>query len=211
MNFLADVYYPHLKKYLFNRLHSVLVVARGIFCCGVWDLVSWPVIKPRSLHWEHRVLATRPPGKSQITLLSVRRFILGRKDMTNLSSVQFSRSVVSDSLRPHESQHARPPCPSATPGVHSDSCPLSPWCHPAISSLVVPFSSCPQSFQASESFPMSQLFSWGGQSIGVSATGYNNLSYIANSRFSCIHSTNANASPWFKYYRWPSPQKRYVC
>ena len=82
------------------------------------------------------------------------------------SSVQFSRSVVSDSLRHHESQHARPPCPSPTPGVHSDS---RPWCHPAISSSVVPFSSCPQSLPASESSPMSQLFTWGGQSTGVSA------------------------------------------
>ena len=86
-----------------------------------------------------------------------------------LYSVQFSRSVVSDSLRPHESQHARPPCPSPTPGVHSDSRPLSRWCHPAISSSVIPFSSCPQSFPASGSFPMSQLFTRGGQSIGVSA------------------------------------------
>ena len=86
-----------------------------------------------------------------------------------MSSVQFSRSVVSDSLRPHESQHARPPCPSPTPGVHSDSCPLSRWCHPAISSSVIPFSSCPQSLPASGSFPMSQLFAWGGQSTGVSA------------------------------------------
>ena len=85
------------------------------------------------------------------------------------SSVQFSRSVVSDSLRPHESQHARPPCPSPAPGVHSDPRPLSPWCHPAISSSVVPFSSCPQSLPASESFPMSQLFTWGRQSTGVSA------------------------------------------
>ena len=76
---------------------------------------------------------------------------------------------MSDSLRPHESQHARPPCPSPTPGVHWDSCPLSQWCHPAISSSVVPFSSCPQSLPASESFPMSQLFAWGGQSTGVSA------------------------------------------
>ena len=84
-------------------------------------------------------------------------------------SVQFSCSVVSDSLRPHELQHARPPCPSLTPRVHSNSCPLSRWCHPAISSSVVPFSSCPQSIPASESFPMSQLFAWGGQSIGVSA------------------------------------------
>ena len=83
------------------------------------------------------------------------------------NSVQFSCSVVSDSLRPHESQHARPPCPSPTPGVHSDSGPSSQWCHPAISSSVVPFSSCPQSLPASGSFPMSQLFTWGGQSIGV--------------------------------------------
>ena len=86
-----------------------------------------------------------------------------------ISSVQFSCSVVSNSLRPHESQHARPPCSSPSPGVHSDSRPLSPWCHPAISSSIVPFSSCPQSLPASESFPMSQLFTWGGQSIRVSA------------------------------------------
>ena len=86
-----------------------------------------------------------------------------------VSSVQFSLSVVSDSLWPHESQHARPPCPSPTPGVHSNSHPSSQWCHPAISSSVVPFSSCPQSLPASESFPMSQLFTWGGQSTGVSA------------------------------------------
>ena len=85
------------------------------------------------------------------------------------SSVQFSRSVVSDSLQLHESQHARPPCPSPSPGVHSDAHPSSQWCHPAISSSVVPFSSCPQSLPASESFPMSQLFAWGVQSTGVSA------------------------------------------
>ena len=85
------------------------------------------------------------------------------------SSVQFSRSVVSDSLRPHESQHTRPPCPSPTPGVYPNSCPSSQWCHPAISSSVIPFSSSPQSLPASESFPMSQLFTWGGQSIRVSA------------------------------------------
>ena len=85
------------------------------------------------------------------------------------SSAQFSHSVMSDSLQPHESQHARPPCPSPTPGVHSNSSPLSRWCHPAISSSVIPFSSCPQSLPASESFPMTQLFTWGGQSTGVSA------------------------------------------
>ena len=85
-----------------------------------------------------------------------------------VGSVQFSHSVVSDSLQTHESQHTRPPCPSPTPGVHSDSRPSSQWCHPAISSFVVPFSSFPQSLPASESFPMSQLFTWGGQSTGVS-------------------------------------------
>ena len=87
-----------------------------------------------------------------------------------LSSVQFSHSAVSDSLRPHESQHTRPPCPSPTPGVHSNSCPSSQWCHPAISSSVVPFSSYPQSLPASGSFPVSHLFTWGGQIIGVSAS-----------------------------------------
>ena len=86
-----------------------------------------------------------------------------------ITSVQFSSSVMSDSLQPHESQHARPPCPSPTPGVHSDSRPSSQWCHPAISSSVGPFSSCPQSLPASKSFPMSQLFTWGGQGTGVSA------------------------------------------
>ena len=86
------------------------------------------------------------------------------------SSVQFSLSVVSDSLWPHESQSTRPPCPSPTPGVHPDSCPSSQWCHSAISSSVIPFSSCPQSHPASRSFPMSQLFTWGGQSIGFSAS-----------------------------------------
>ena len=109
------------------------------------------------------------------------RFLLEKtRNKTTISSVQFSHSVVSDSLRPHELQHARPPCPSPTPrvhsnsrpsptpGVHSNSHPLSWWCHPAISSSVVPFSSCPQSLPASESFPMSQLFTWGSQSIALS-------------------------------------------
>ena len=82
---------------------------------------------------------------------------------------QFSCSVVSDSLRPHEPQHARPPCPSPTPRVHPNPCLLSRWCHPTILSSVIPFSSCPQSFPASGSIPVSQLFASGGQSIGVSA------------------------------------------
>ena len=79
----------------------------------------------------------------------------------SVSSVQFSCSLVSDSLQPHESQHTRPPCPSPAAGVYSNSCSLSRWCHPAISSSVIPFSSCPQSLPASGSFPMSQLFTWG--------------------------------------------------
>ena len=89
---------------------------------------------------------------------------------TGLTSIQFSHSVMSNSLQSHESQHARPPCPSQTPGVHSNSCPLSRWCHPAISSSVIPFSYCSQSLPASGSFPMSLLFTWGGQSIGDSAS-----------------------------------------
>ena len=87
-----------------------------------------------------------------------------------LGTIQFSRTVVSDSLRPHELQHTRPPCPPPTAGVYPNSCPLSRWYHPTISSSVVPFSSCPQSFWASGSFPMSELFTSGGQSIGVSAS-----------------------------------------
>ena len=110
---------------------------------------------------------------------------------SDFSSVQFSHSVVSDSLRPHESQHARSPCPSPTPGVHPDSCPLGQWCRPAISSSVVPFSSCPQSLPTSESFPMSQLFAWGGQSSAAfnmpanlensaMATGQEKVSFHSN-------------------------------
>ena len=85
-------------------------------------------------------------------------------------SVQFSGSVVSDSLRPHELQHARPPYPSPTPKVYPNSCASSRWCHPAISSSVIPFFFCPQSLPASGSFPVSHLFAWGGQSTGVSAS-----------------------------------------
>ena len=95
-----------------------------------------------------------------------RRERVGHPSLTSWYAAQFSRSVMSDSLRPHELQHARPPCPSPSPRVHSNSRPSSRWCNPAISSSVVPFSSCPQSLPASGSFPMSQLFAWDGQSIG---------------------------------------------
>ena len=112
------------------------------------------------------------------------------------SSVQFSCSVVSDSLRPHESQHTRPPCPSPTPWVHSDSCPSSQWCHPAISSSVVPFSSCPRSLPASKSFPMSQLFPWGGQSTAVSALSLaHKLREIKNNFF-------ASFPPYYAHLMW---------
>ena len=91
-------------------------------------------------------------------------------EVPKIGSVRFSHSVESDSLQPHELQHARPPCPSPTPGVHPNPCPLSQWCHPTISSSVIPFSSCPQALPASGSFQMSQLFPSGGQGIGVSAS-----------------------------------------
>ena len=115
-----------------------------------------------------RILAWRIPmnrGAWRATVHGVKEL-----DTTEATSVQFSRSVVSNSLRPHEPQPARPPCPSPTPRVHPNPCPSSRWCHPTISSSVVPFSSCPQSFPESGSFPMSQLFTSGGQSIGVSAS-----------------------------------------
>ena len=89
---------------------------------------------------------------------------------SNNRSVQYTHSVVSDNLWPHELQHARPPCPSPTPGVHPNPCPSSRWCYPTISSSVVPFSSCPQSLPASGSFPMIQIFASGSQIIGVSAS-----------------------------------------
>ena len=124
-----------------------------------------------------------------------------------LRSVQLNHSVVSNALRPHESQHARPPCPSPSPGVHSNSRPLSRWCYPAISSSVVPFSSCPQSLPASESFPMSQLFSWGGPSTRVSALasflskntqGWSPLEWTVGSPCSPRDSQESSPTPQFK-------------
>ena len=112
------------------------------------------------------------------------------------SSVQFSRSVMSDPLRPHESQHDRPPCPSPTPGVHSNSRPSNRWCHPAILSSVIPFSFCPQSLRASESFPMSQLFAWSGQSTGASALA----SFLPK---------NTQGCPWPR--KWGSSSRTRLC
>ena len=113
-------------------------------------------------------------GKNQGQKMETEDDIVGwhhrlNEHMSESHSVQFSHSVISNSLRPHESQHARPPSPSPTPRAQPDSHPSSQWCHSAISSSVIPFSSCPQSLPASESFPMSQLFAWSGQTTGVSA------------------------------------------
>ena len=121
--------------------------------------------------------------------------------MPQFRSVQFSCSVLSDSLRPHESQHARPPCPSSTPRAYSNACPLNQWCHPAISSSVVPFS-CPQSFPALGSFPMSQFFASGGQSIGVadsaSVLPMNIQDWLVGSPWSSRDSQESSPTPQFK-------------
>ena len=113
------------------------------------------------------------------------------------SSVHFSHSVVSDSLQPRESQHARPPCPSPTPRVQANSCPSNQWCHPAISSSVIPFSSCPQSLPASESFPISQFFARSGQSIGVSALASPRTGLLKDGlvEFSCSPRDSQESSP----------------
>ena len=131
----------------------------------------------QSGHWvsKHIICSRSETGtrfiwlQSSLAFFSVMLWEWTESFTSSVSSVQISSSVVSDSLWLHESQHTRPPCPSPSPGVHSDSRPSSQGCHPAISSWVVPFSSCPQSLPASESFPMSQLFAWGGQRFGVSA------------------------------------------
>ena len=109
-------------------------------------------------------------GADVLVICSVSFFLSGNylTFLYFMDVFKFSRSVVSDSLRPHESQHTRPPCPSPTPRIHSDSRPSSQWYHPAISSSAVPFSSCPNPSQH-QTFPMSQHFAWGGQSTGVSA------------------------------------------
>ena len=124
-----------------------------------WRKYPLPLLIQLQSKWRTVSLSHLPPFPK----------VLYPRDSEN-KQVQFSRSVLSNSLRPHEPQHARPPCPSPTPGVHPNPCPLSRWCHLTISSPVVPFSSCPQSLPASGSFQMSQLFAWGGQSVGVSAS-----------------------------------------
>ena len=134
---------------------SVPTVLLGFLLPWMWDLPSWPLQQSAASapYLRHRVapLGHRPCPRA------LGSFSWPCSCAIIAHSVQFSRSVVSDSLWPHESQHARPPCPSPTPRVYPNSCPSSPWFHPAISSSVFPFSSCPQSLPASGSFPMSQL------------------------------------------------------
>ena len=132
-----------------------------VSCVGRWIVYHWATRE--ALHWDD-VASKCQFGKNWWQSSDQ------WKVCVSLVSVQFSHSVMFNSLRPHELQHARSPCPSPTPGVHSDSRTSSRWCHPAISSSVIPFSFCPQSLPGSGTFPKSQLFAWGGQSIGVSAS-----------------------------------------
>ena len=146
-----------------GKERNFLYIRSGI--SGKWNI--WLLVWSFELHFFLIFLV-----RSRMYIFMV--FYLSKKFfmalLVQISSLQFSRLFVSDSLWPHELEHARPPCPSPAPGVYPNSCPLSRWCHPAISSSVVPLSSCPQSLPASESFPVSQLFAWGGQSIGDSAS-----------------------------------------
>ena len=127
----------------------------------------------------------------------------------SFSSIQFGHSVVSNSLRSHELQHARPPCSSPTPRVYPNSCPLSRWCHPAISSSVVPFSSCPQSLPASGYFPLSEFFAWGGQSIGVSASP-SVLQWISRADFLKDGLVGSLCSPRDSQESSPTPQLKSI-
>ena len=126
--------------------------------------VTLPCLQPLV---SYLALSVKPHGEESVVYSG---FVFWLIRPSQFSSVQFSHSVMSDSLWPHESQHARPPCPSPTPGVYSNPCPPSWWCHPTISSSVIPFSSCPQSLPASGLFPISQLCTWGGQNTGVSVS-----------------------------------------
>ena len=158
-----------------NNLNSLGLTCSWLFLGGIISLFykstlhSLKLNKQQSertkIEWERNRKSKREGERKE------RNIKLPRRKSQSKVKVQFSRSAVFNSLWHHESQHARPPCPSPTPGVHSNSRPSSRRCHPAISSSVVPFSSCPQSLPASQSFPMSQLFTWGGQSTRVSALG----------------------------------------
>ena len=161
-----------------KNMAYVVYVVQLLSCVRLWDPMEYSTPGSSVLHYLPELAEVHSTESVMLSnhfilclpLLLLPSVFPSIKVFSMFSSVQFSHSVMSDSLWPHESQHTRPPCPSPTPGVHSNSCPTSWWCHPAISSSVIPFSSCPQSLPASGSFPMSQLFTWGVQSIGVSAS-----------------------------------------
>ena len=153
---------------LLTRVHIVKAMVFSSSRVWMWELEHKEGWVPKN--WYFWIMVLEKSLESPLDCKEIKP--VNPKGSDQIRSVS---SVVSDSLQPHESQHARPPCPSPTPGVHPDSCPSSQWCHPAISSSVVPFSSCLQSLPASESFPMSQLFTWGGQSTGVSALALERL------------------------------------
>ena len=153
------------------------------YCIGTWNVRSMNQGKLEVIKQEMARVNVNILGISKLKCTGMGEFnsddhyiyycgkeSLRKNGVDIISSVQFSRSVVSDSLRPHEPQHTRTPCSLPTPGVHPKTSPLSRWCHPTISSSVVPFASCLQSFPASESFPVSQVFASGGQSIEISAS-----------------------------------------
>ena len=157
---------PTVQKYYFLFFASWLTLL--ISCLLVAMIVNLWGVRPILLSFCFAVPSEVQTRFRQKLCLDI--FVTPVPHTVQGCSDQFSRSVVSDSLRLHRLQQARPLCPSPTPGVYSNSCPSSQWCHPAISSSVVPFSSCPQSLPASGSFPMSQVFASGGPSIGVSAS-----------------------------------------
>ena len=135
-------------------MYSCPIWNQSVIPCPVLTIASWPTYRflKTQVRWSGVPISLSIFHSMNTYSLTYWKLLMG------ISSIQFSHSIVSESLWPHEWQHTRPPCPSPTPGVHWDSRPSSHWCHPAISSSVVPFSSCPQSLPAPESFPMSQLF-----------------------------------------------------
>ena len=174
---VAKVLELQLQHWVSEVAQSCLTICNPMYCSLPGSSVHG-ILQARILEWVAISFSrgsSQPTDWTQVSRIVDRCFTIWARAREALSfsiqfsSVQFSRSVMSDSLRPHESQHTRPPCPSPTPRVYLNSCPSSRWCHPAISSSVAPSSSFPQSLPASGSFPMSQLFTWGGQSIGASA------------------------------------------
>ena len=162
---LGSHFGPYVNFYLINLCISLYSSLQPQKLSSVWKSENHWMNKSKS-HWTK---CRRQVAKANHFTSFLAECNLNLRCYLQFSSVQFSRSVMSNCLWPHELQHTRPPCPWPTPRLHSNSCASSRWCHPAISSSVVPSSSCPQSLPASESFPMSQLFAWCGQCTGVSA------------------------------------------